>query len=162
MKLLIPTGQGVGACTVNSMAPFLSLSRELDRLFGPPVTGGANEASSAQASTPTAWTPALDIAESLEGVQLKLDLPGVAREQVHVSLQEDLLTISGERPADVLEKGAGYHRQERVSGPFRRTVRLGCPVDASGVTAQFRDGVLVVSLPKAPEAKARQIDIASN
>ena len=153
MKLTMPT-RGSTVYNITPLTPLLSLSRELDRLFG----AGAEERSSAQPS----FAPCLDVIEDKDGFIVRLDLPGVPREQVRVALQEDVLTIAGERKPETLEKEAGYHRQERISGRFERSIALPKPVDASKVTAAFKDGVLQVSLPKSAEAKPRQIDISGN
>ena len=157
MRFLIPT-RGVGACNVNSFSPLLNLSRELGRLFEAPFESTSTEAPTSDPG----FGPALDLSETEQSLLVKLDLPGVARDQVKVSLQDDVLTISGERAADVLEKGAGYHRRERANGRFERSIELARSVDESKITATFKDGVLIVTLPKTPDAKPRQIDIAVN
>lgn len=146
MRLTIPTRY---AATYN-VAPFLSLTRELNRILEPEVE-----------PTPT-FGPRLDLIEDANNLVVRLDLPGVAREHVQVSLVEDVLTIAGERKPDVLEKDTGYLHRERPYGRFERTVTIARPVDADKVTAQFKDGVLTVTLPKAAEAKPRQIDIQAN
>jgi HSP20 family protein len=153
MRLYIPSRSAAGCNSSATVSPLLQLYRELDQLF---ASQGETQAA------PAGYVPPLDLSESEQNVQVRVDLPGLTREQIKLSLQEDVLTISGERPAETLETGAGYHRRERVQGRFERTIRLGLPVDASKITATFKDGVLVVTLPKTQEAKPRQIDIASN
>jgi HSP20 family protein len=131
----------------------LQLTRELDQLFAPINEPGAS---------PVGFIPALDLSETAQAVQVKVDLPGLTREQIKLSLQDDVLSITGERSVDTLETGAEYHRRERAQGRFERSIRLAIPVDAANVTASYKDGVLVVTLPKSQEAKPRQIDIAGN
>lgn len=155
MKLYIPS-RSVAGCNTSASgyaSPLLQLTRELDQLFAPYNEAGVS---------PVGFVPPLDLSETEHAVQVRLDLPGLTREQIKLSLQDDVLTISGERPVDTLETGAEYHRRERAQGRFERSVRLALPIDAAKVTASYKEGVLVVTLPKSQEAKPRQIDIAAN
>ena len=151
MRLTIPT-RGSTVYNLTPLTPLLSLSRELDRLF---------DGAQAQAQEAT-FAPRLDLTEDKDNLIVRVDLPGVPREQVQVALHEEVLTISGGRPAEALEKDGGYHHRERAYGRFERSVSLPRPVDSTKVTANFRDGVLQVTLPKTEAAKPRQIDIAGN
>jgi len=153
MRLYIPTRSAAGCNTSAYASPLLQLTRELDQLFAP-----AHEAG----TPPVGFVPPLDLSETEHAVQVKLDLPGLTREQIKLSLQDEVLTITGERPVDTLEAGAEYHRRERAQGRFERSIRLALPIDAAKVTASYKEGVLVVTLPKSQEAKPRQIDIAGN
>lgn len=152
MRLYIPTPRS-NVYRVAGYNPLLQLTQELDELLQPNPTNS---------TAPVGFLPPLDLSESAQAVQVKVDLPGLSREQIRLSYQDDVLTISGERPADALDNGAGYHRRERLHGRFERSVKVGVPVDASNISASYKDGVLVVTLPKAPEAKPRQIDISTN
>jgi len=105
------------------------------------------------------FTPAVDIEETPEAFVLRADLPGIAQKDVKVSLIGDALTLRGERrPAPDGHPGNRL-REERVHGAFERTFTLGAPVRADQVKAIFRDGVLEVHVPKAEEARLREIQI---
>jgi HSP20 family protein len=124
-----------------------NLQDELDRLFESPLTG---------------WAPALDVHEDKDSFVVRTELPGLKREDIEVSLHEDALLISGERKAEAKPEGVEVHRQERYYGKFQRVLTLPTPVAADKVKAQYKDGVLTVTLPKVEEAKPKQIDISVN
>jgi HSP20 family protein len=105
------------------------------------------------------YHPATDVQETPEDFVVRVDLPGVSQKDVKVSLMGDTLTIRGERKRDEAQKNGNAHRLERVYGTFERTFTFGTPVRGDGVKAQVRDGVLEVRVPKAEEARVREIDI---
>lgn len=110
-------------------------------------------------ATAGAWSPALDVEESEDNFTLHVELPGVSPDDVNVSLEENVLTIEGERRF-YNESGAdGFRRIERHFGRFHRSIRLPDRVDAEAVQATARDGVLTILVPKAEEAKPRRIAI---
>jgi HSP20 family protein len=113
------------------------------------------------ATAPTArrWLPATDLIESETHYVLRADLPGVSEDDINVELDNNVLTISGERKAENEERQAGYHRVERISGSFRRSLRLPEGVDAEAITASFDRGVLEVSVPKPEQAKPRKVQV---
>jgi HSP20 family protein len=90
---------------------------------------------------------------------VSFELPGVSEKDVNVSITGDLLTVRGERQWQEQAKNDNYHRLERMYGKFERSVQLPFPVQANKVKATYRDGVLVVTLPKAEEVKPREIKI---
>lgn len=104
------------------------------------------------------WAPALDVSEEKDALSVRLELPGVKKEDIAVSLHDGTLTISGERKPDSLQKGE-TRRTERFVGRFQRSIVLPSTVSAAGVKAAYVDGILSVHLPKAEEAKPRQIEI---
>ena len=108
-------------------------------------------------STAGAWAPALDVEESEDGFVLHVDLPGVDAEAVEVSLEESVLTVTGERAAP---EGGEFRRTERRFGRFHRAVRLPDRVDGSNVSASYSAGVLTIDVPKAEEAKPRRIAVS--
>ena len=110
---------------------------------------------------PSAWAPRLDVKESAEDYRVQVDLPGVDKKDISVSLEDGLLSISGRRQAEHQEEGAGgtWHRVERAWGSFERHLRLGDGVDADGVKAEAKDGVLTVRIPKKEAAKPRTISV---
>jgi len=105
------------------------------------------------------WLPATDLIESETHYVLRADLPGVSEADISIELDHDVLTISGERKAETREQTGGYVRVERVSGSFRRSVRLPEGVDAEAITAGFDRGVLEVSVPKPEQPKPRTVQI---
>jgi HSP20 family protein len=109
--------------------------------------------------TVTEWTPLVDITEDDKEYLIKAELPEVKKEDVKVGVEEGTLAISGERKFEKEEKGKKYHRIERAYGSFMRSFTL--PEGAAGdkVTAEFKDGVLKVHLPKSPEVKPKSIDV---
>jgi len=106
------------------------------------------------------WYPATDVVEDAEGVRIVVELPGVNPETVNVSLENQVLSISGDKPATPASDEARTHRFERSVGHFERSFRLGDTVDPSRVNARHEHGVLTLTLPRAEQAKPRKIEIA--
>lgn len=107
----------------------------------------------------SAWTPAVDIYEDENSFLIKLELPEVNKEDVKVNLQDNSLSVSGERRIENEEKRDGYHRVERSYGEFYRSFTLPPNVNTEAINAQFKDGVLRLALPKKEEAKPKQISV---
>lgn len=105
------------------------------------------------------WRPAIDIEENNGNLMVRAEIPGMTKEDIKVSVQEDLLTISGERKQENETKDKTYHRIERCYGKFRRMIRLPAQVDADKVKASYKDGVLKVTLPKPESLKPKHIDV---
>jgi HSP20 family protein len=141
MKLMQYTRPGLAWPTFGRLA---SLQDELDRLFESPMQ---------------AWAPALDVQEDKEGFTIRAELPGMKREDIEVSIQDGALVISGERKQEKIEEGTEVHRQERYYGRFSRVLTLSTAVSSDKVKATYKDGILTVSLPKAEEAKPKQITV---
>jgi HSP20 family protein len=128
------------------------MNRLINSLFDSataPVTG----------ATTRRWLPATDLIESETHYVLRADLPGVSEGDISIELDHNVLTISGERKAETREQTGGYVRVERVSGSFRRSVRLPKGVDAEAITAAFDNGVLEVSVPKPEQPKPHTVKI---
>jgi len=104
-------------------------------------------------------TPPVDIEETSEGYLIRADLPGMTEKDVKVSLVGDTLTLRGERKREVESKSGNVHRTERLFGTFERSFTLPTPVRGDKVKASYRNGVLEVSVPKAEEAKVREIEV---
>lgn len=105
------------------------------------------------------FAPSLDLSETDSTLEVRMDLPGIKPEQVDVQVSGNLLTISGERKEEREEKGRAFHRMERRCGSFARTVSLPCPVKEEKVDAQYRDGVLTITLPKTDEARSHKVKV---
>jgi len=105
------------------------------------------------------WSPALDVYQDKDHVYVKVELPGMRREDIDISLQDGSLTISGERRQESEAREGETFRSERFFGRFHRTVALPTEVTADRVTATYKDGILLVQLPKSEEAKPKQIEV---
>jgi len=106
-----------------------------------------------------AWAPPVDVYEDENSFLIKVELPEINRDDVKVSLNENVLSISGERRVENEEKRENYHRVERSYGQFHRSFTLPQNVNAEAINAQFKDGVLRLTLPKKEEAKPKQIEV---
>jgi HSP20 family protein len=134
-----------------------TLRNEIDRLFEAPLTELARTSHFLSGSA-----PAVDIYEDKDNYFVKAELPGMKKEDIEVSLHDGSLSISGERKSEQKWEDAEVHRAERFFGRFQRTVALPSPVEAGKIKAQYKDGILTVTLPKAEEAKPKQIDVQVN
>ena len=123
------------------------LQDEMDRLLEMPLQ---------------AWAPALDVHEDKDGYTVRVEVPGMKREDIVVSLQDGALVVSGERKEEKITGDTEVHRQERYYGKFSRALTLPTAVAGDKVKAAYKDGILTVTLPKAEEAKPKQIDVAIN
>lgn len=131
------------------------IQNRLSSLFGRTPLRGFGE----EAMTVSEWTPLVDIAEDDKEYLIKAELPEVNKEDVKVTVENGVLTITGERKFEKEEKGKKYHRIERGYGSFMRSFTL--PEGAAGdkISAEFKDGVLKVHLAKSPEAKPKSINV---
>ena len=105
------------------------------------------------------WPVALDVIEEKDQYVLKADLPGVAKEDIRVSVENGILTIEGERKSETEDKEKQVHRIERSYGRFTRSLNLGTSIDESKIRAVYKDGVLQLTVPKSEVAKPKSIDI---
>jgi len=108
----------------------------------------------------TGWSPALDLYQNNDNVVAVIELPGMRKEEIEISLHDGTLTISGERKRESSSNGDNAERTERYIGAFRRSIALPTRVDANKVGATYRDGILTVTLPKAEEVKPKQIQVS--
>jgi HSP20 family protein len=141
---------------MRALTPWMGtgLKREMDRLFD-----RFFESPWAELPALGEWTPAIDLTEGKDAITVKAELPGVDPKDIAVSLEGDLLTIKGEKEQKKEEKDERQHRIERSWGSFMRSIRLPAAVDGSKVTAAFKNGVVTVTLPKAPGAKGTTIPV---
>ncbi|MEY2439089.1 MAG: hypothetical protein QOI34_474 [Verrucomicrobiota bacterium] len=131
-----------------------TLRDELDSLFELPFWSNFGR----QTQLFSGWTPALDLYQNNDNIVAMIELPGMQKEDIEISLHDGMLTISGERK-DETQDGERAERSERYVGTFRRSVTLPTRVDANKVNATYKDGILTVTLPKAEEAKPKQIQV---
>jgi HSP20 family protein len=137
--------------------PFYNWQNRINRLFE--ETFGTFALPGEETFALTAWTPSCDIYETDNAIVVKAELPGVKRENVNIKIENNLLTIRGERKFEEEAKKENYHRIERSYGEFMRSFTLPVSIDTKKVTAEFKDGMLKVLLPKLEEAKPKAIDI---
>jgi HSP20 family protein len=131
---------------------------QMDSLFAHALGLHGQWQSVTGASTP-AWAPALDIAERTDAYLVTVELPGVKLDDLQITLEDGLLTIQGERHLAHDSSEEQFHRVERSSGAFRRSITLPAQVVADAVQASMEDGVLRILVPKAEEAKAKRIQV---
>lgn len=136
-----------------------SLQQEMNRLFSAFFEPGAVAPAPADGSSVRRWIPAMDLVETDDAFVLRADLPGLEQDDIKLEVEDDVLTVSGERKAEHEDKREGYYRVERSFGSFRRSLTLPEGVDAESVTASFDKGVLEVRIPKPEERKPRKVAI---
>jgi HSP20 family protein len=107
----------------------------------------------------SAWAPAVDIQETESEYVIKADLPEVKKDDVKVGFEDGVLTVEGERKQEKEEKGKKFHRTERIYGKFIRRFALPSEIDATKLSAEFKEGVLNVHLPKAPDGKGKAVNV---
>lgn len=135
--------------------PFTALRQEVDDLLSRlSVDGPENWFSGVIA-------PSVDLSETNEALQVKIDVPGLKPEDIDIEVAQNSMRVSGERKEEKEEKGKSFHRVERRSGKFSRTISLPCAVQENKIQAEYHDGVLSVLMPKAEEAKAHRIKVAA-
>ena len=110
-------------------------------------------------TVPQEWKPLVDVVENKEGITLKVELPGVKQEDINLSMEDNVLTIKGERKQEKETAEGSFTRTERFYGSFQRTMVLPPTVDTEKVKASYRDGILEVTLPKKEEAKPKAIKV---
>jgi HSP20 family protein len=143
MKALIPSN-GISV-----------LRKEMDRLFDRIWEGGVPEVTMPLGE----WTPALDISESEDAMIVKAEVPGIEPKDIHVTLNNQILSIAGEKKFESEKKDETFYRMERSSGSFARTINLPVAVDSARVTAVFKNGILTITMPKTAAAKGSVIPI---
>ena len=138
----------------------VSLQERMNRLFEDSFRGTGRAAGDEDWALGGSWAPAVDIFEQGGDIVLKAELPGVDAKDVDIRVENNILTLRGERKLDNEVKRESYHRVERSYGSFSRSFTLPTVVDTDKIKADYRDGVLRVTLPKREEAKPKQITIS--
>ena len=127
------------------------MNRLFNNLFDTPVPNGNTSV--------RRWIPPMDLVEQGDEFVLRADLPGVGKDDVKIELEDNVLTVSGERKTEHEERKEGYYRVERASGSFSRSLRLPEGVDPQAVKADFENGVLEVRVPKPEQRKPQRVAI---
>ena len=131
------------------------MRRQINRMFDNLFRGEAPD----PADLGSDWNPSVDIAERESEYVVRVELPGVNKDDVRITLEDSHLTIRGEKKQEKESKEANYHRMERSYGSFQRSFALPASVKADKIEASYRDGILTVTLPKADEARRKQIEV---
>lgn len=132
------------------------MERRLSTWFGRPLRRRNGEQ---EALTVAEWSPLVDIEESEKEYLIKAEIPEMKKEDVKIAVQDDVLSISGERKSEKEEKGKKYHRVERSYGSFLRSFTLPDDADGTKITAEYKDGVLRLHLPKSEQATPKAIEV---
>lgn len=143
----------------NSDNPLLGLQRDINRVFDDFWSRFDRSIGASSGILSTAG-PRTDVSETDDAVEVSVELPGIDEKDIDISLNNDVLTIRGEKKAEREEKKKGYYLSERSYGSFHRSIPLPPGVDSEKADAQFKKGVLTVSLPKTPEAQEKVRKIA--
>lgn len=132
---------------------FVNMQREIDRMFDRFRDGIVvdNEAST--------WLPAVDIIENATDYLVRAELPGIDKKDVRITVQNDVLTVRGEKKQESEKKGENHHRVERSYGVFQRSFTLSSSIMSDRIEASYDNGVLTITLPKAEEAKPKEIEV---
>lgn len=136
-----------------SLDRWSSLRDDLNTLFDMPFWANSER----QGQLLNGWSPALDLYQNNDNLVAQIELPGMRKEDIEISLHDGTLTIAGERKIE--SNRENVQRSERYVGKFRRTITLPTRVEPNNVSASYRDGILTVTLPKAEEAKPKQIKV---
>lgn len=141
--------------------PFLTLHREMNRLFDDVVRGGGVPTGSAGGGqTSMLLAPHMDVSETEGEIRIQAEMPGVTEQDIDVSLNQDVLTIRGEKKQERKEERQGVHFTERSFGTFQRSLRLPFSINPDQVQARFENGVLTVTLPKVqPQERVHRIQV---
>ena len=131
-----------------------NMQREMNKMFDS-FSRGVDEPTLPNGN----WMPAVDVAEEDNKYVVKIELPGVNKDDVKITLESSILTIRGEKKAEKETKEKNYHRMERSYGSFLRSFNLPTTVKNDKIDAEYRDGILTITLPKVEEAKPKQIEV---
>jgi len=146
-----------GKNEVSTWSPFrdmVNMQREVGRIFD-----GLFSDFDRDGNAITSWSPRADVVENNDSYVIKAELPGVSKNDVKITLRENVLTIKGEKKAEKEEKDHNYHRIERSYGSFERSFSLPSNVKSDKIDAAYKDGVLTLTLPKSEEAKPKEIEV---
>jgi len=146
---------------ITNWNPFREMETMQDRILrAMNLSTTRGDAEGKQGITTNEWTPTVDISEDEHGYHIKAELPEVKKEDVHVTVESGVLTIRGERRFEKEETNRKYHRVERSYGSFLRSFSIPDDSDPASVSAEYKDGVLSILLPKSEEKKPKRIEVS--
>ncbi len=131
------------------------MQQEMNRLFDDFF--GERRAEMAEGT----WSPAVDLSETESDITVRAELPGMSHEDIELNVQDNTLTLKGEKKLETTEDKENFHRIERSYGSFTRSFTLPCDVNLEAIKATFKDGILVITLPKSEVAKPKKIQIST-
>ncbi len=143
---------------LNALEPFrelTTLQERLNKVFDDMFPGALKSRETNE------WIPAVDIYETNDAINIEVEAPGMKQEDIKINLENNTLTIYGERKFEKKEENKNYYRMERSYGSFSRSFLLPENVNVEGIKAKYKDGVLTITLPKKPESKPKEIPIES-
>lgn len=138
----------------DAFRPFVDIQREMDRLFNDAFSG-----MSTQSKEASILNPEVDIYEKNDEVVIEMDIPGITKDELEINVEDDVLSIKGQKKIEREEKDRDYHRYERSCGTFQRYFRLPDYVKAEEIKAKYEDGVLKIELPKKEEVKKEALKV---
>jgi len=130
----------------------ISISDEIDRFF--------NDFGLNLRDSDTVWRPSVDLSETENTYEVKAEMPGMKKEDIKVEVKENVLTLTGEKKHETKDDKKNFHRLERVYGKFQRSFRLPKEVKSQEIKAKYRNGVLMIEIPKAEEMKPKEVAIS--
>ncbi len=133
-----------------------TMQKRMNRLFNDFFGGREGESDELTLST---WLPSVDVIENDDAFVIEAELPGMTKDDIKISIANDVLSIRGEKKIEKEDKKKSYYRMERSYGSFSRTFPLPGNVKTDKIDAEFKNGVLIVTVPKSEEAKPKQIDV---
>ncbi len=133
----------------------LGMQKEINRMFENFFRGDRDDLD----LMATSWRPAVDIVENDDDYVAKVEIPGVKKEDVKITMENNILTIRGEKAQEKKEKDSNYHRVERYYGSFRRSFELPGSVKSDKIDVEYKDGILTIRMPKEETAKTKQIEV---
>ena len=139
----------------NPWAGLSRIQRQMSEMFD-------HFADNDESVTNISWVPRVEVSEHKDKYQLSVELPGIDKKDVHVEVQNNTLSISGEKESAIEDQDENYHIRERVYGKFNRTFELPSRIEADKIDAKYNNGVLNLAIPKAEEAKPKQIEVKIN
>lgn len=140
---------------MSALVPWTGFKRDIDRLFERMM----GDWDVPEFKPMGDWMPSMDFSETRDGYSAKVEIAGIDPKDIHVSVENGVLTVKGEKKEEKEEKDERRYRSERSYGSFARSVRLPGPVDTEKVTAAFKNGVLTIAMPKAVTARGTQIPV---
>ena len=145
----------------NQRWPSLSLHKDMDRLFNGFFEDFSLSKSWMGRDRFTSFAPKLNVSEDHSSLEISVELPGMNEKDIEVSLEKSVLTIKGEKKVESENQEKSYHHMERSYGSFQRSIRISDEVDPNKIDASFKEGVLVITLPKTEKEAARVIEVKS-
>lgn len=139
------------------LTTFRNVQEEMDRFFDDFFTGGHKET-----ALETGWYPAVDVLEDNDKFTLKAEVPGMTEKDVKITVEENAISIHGEKKEEKEEKGLHYHKLERSYGAFSRNFQLPSNINRDQISAQYRDGILEITLPKTTQSKPKIVEIKAS